>query len=370
MKKIAVLGVTGSIGQQTLDVVRENRSEFEIVSMTAHTDAVGLLRAANEFSPKYIALSGGNAGELRGAPCKVGTGEHSVIEAATLPDVDIVVAAIVGMAGLRGVVAAVEAGKDVALANKESLVAAGELVNEKARKSGSRILPVDSEHSAVWQALEGGRENVKRLILTASGGAYYKTPSDKLDGITPEQAVKHPNWKMGAKISIDSATMMNKGFEIIEAHRLFDIANIDYVIHPQSIVHSMIEYEDGAIMAQASYPDMRLPISYALFYPTRHKRNYTPLSLPLLLDFLPPNEDKFPAPAICRKAFAMGGSAPCVLNAANEAAVSLFLRKKIKFRNITELVENTLIKETIVQNPTLDDLIKIHESVIARMCGR
>lgn len=366
-KTISILGATGSIGLQTLDVVRNHSDKFTVAAITANSSIDSLAEIAREFHPKFVGCVNADYKTLKeklpdGTHVEVGS--DALINAAIYPDADIVVVAVVGMCGLKSVMAALNANKQVALANKESLVSGGELVISAANKIRKPILPIDSEHSAIWQALNGGSKNVKRLILTASGGAYYFADPKTLDSITPEKAVKHPNWSMGKKISVDSATMMNKALEIIEATFLFQTKAVDYVIHPQSIVHSMIEYIDGSIIAQASYPDMRLPIMYALSYPDRLERTYTPITLPLNLSFFPPNEDVFNAPMLARRALEIGGNAPAILNAANEAAVQLFLSHKITFTQITNLVALSLEKSNIIKKPTIEDIYNTHEETM------
>lgn len=355
MKKIAVLGCTGSIGSQTLDIVRHARDRFSVAALSCGSNAAALAALAEEFDCKLLGIADENKlGELRSAApdADIYCGD-AALETLAACDADIVVVAVVGMIGLRAVLAALDAGKIVALANKESLVAGGALVKRYLERGGE-IRPVDSEHSAVWQALQGEKEH-KRIILTASGGPFCFADGP-LDGVTPEQAVAHPNWRMGKKISVDSATMMNKGLEIIEARWLFDTENIDYVIHPESVVHSMVEFADGSIKAQASFPDMRLPIQYALTYPEHAPREYRPLELPLGLRFLPPDEARFPAPKLAKAAIAAGGSAALTLNAANEAAVRLFLERKIKFTDIINIVSDALDREP---NETLDSAASI-----------
>ena len=295
------------------------------------------------------------------------SGEDCLARAAAI-DCDIVLVSVVGCAGLKAVLSAIENGRTVALANKESLVAAGALVTAKAREKGVAILPVDSEHSAIWQCLNcGEKKDVKRLILTASGGPFYNRAKESLFDITPEQAVAHPTWNMGRKISVDSATMMNKGLEIIEARWLFDTQNIDYVIHPQSIIHSMVEYNDGAVIAQLSSPDMKLPIQLAFTYPERYNADIKPLPLTGELTFLPPKEDVFPLPRLAKHSIDLGGNASCILNAANEAAVELFLKGRITFPAIAETVEHTLSKAKIFDCATYEEITATHNEIYAKL---
>ena len=362
MKKIAILGCTGSIGRQTLDIVKRNPDKFEISGLSCGTRHAELAELAREFSCKNIGIySAEHYAELKSAvsSANVFCGDDALT--AVSDEADIVVVAVVGMIGLKAVLYTLEHGKTVALANKESLVAGGALVTEQLNKGGA-LYPVDSEHSAVWQCLQGEKD-FKRIILTASGGPFYFTPQSELAFVTPERAVKHPNWNMGKKISVDSATMMNKGLEIIEARWLFNTTNIDYVIHPESIVHSMVEFLDGSIKAQAGFPDMRLPIQYALEYPEHNTRDYTPLSLPLELRFLPPDETKFKAPALAKQAIAAGGNRAVVLNAANEAAVRLFLENKIRFTDIVDVVENALNTVPQCDLNTFDEVFETHNRV-------
>lgn len=359
IKKIALLGATGSIGKQTQDVVRAHPDKFKIVAMTARSDRDGLICAVQEFAPKFCGII---CGEPIEADCESAAGGN-VNQLAVNCDCDIVVAALSGLEGLSAVMSAIQTGKTVALANKESLVCGGELVMRAAKEKGVDILPVDSEHSAIWQSMNNSHAKPKRLILTASGGAYYFKDKAELEKVKPSEAVKHPNWNMGKKISVDSATMMNKALEIIEARFLFDTTNIDYVIHPESIVHSMVEYEDGSIISQSSFPDMRLPIQYALTYPDRIEREFAPIKLPLSLNFYPPNEQKFKAPMLAREALKMGGTAPCVFAAADEGCVELFLKEKIGFTDICDIVERTLFTEKIIKQPTLSDIYAVTEEV-------
>ena len=362
MKNIAVLGCTGSIGLQTLDIVKSNPDKYKITGLSCGTRVKELAALSHDFSCKNIGIADiDKYSELKSLAqdSDVSCGDDaltSVTEGA-----DVVVVAVVGMIGLKAVLYALKQGKTVALANKESLVAGGNLVTEQLKRGGA-LYPVDSEHSAVWQCLQGEKD-FKRIILTASGGPFYFTSRSELSSVTPEQAVKHPNWNMGKKISVDSATMMNKGLEIIEARWLFNTKNIDYVIHPESIVHSMVEFRDGSIKAQAGFPDMRLPIQYALSFPEHADRNYTPLRLPLELRFLQPDEQKFKAPKLAKQAIEAGGNSAAVLNAANEAAVRLFLERKISFTDIVDIVENALCAEPFCELNTVDDVCRAHNRV-------
>ena len=371
MKRIAVLGSTGFIGTQALQVIENHPDKFEVVALTANSSADLLVAQAKKFRPEYVGVCDKKAyadvrDALGGERCEIGCGDDCLIRAATC-DCDVVLVAVVGCVGLKGVLAAIDVGKTVALANKESLVAAGELVMRRAREKGVAVLPVDSEHSAVWQCLHGGRrEDVRRLILTASGGPFYRASERELRDVTPERAVQHPTWRMGKKISVDSATMMNKGLEIIEARWLFDTMNIEYVIHPQSIIHSMVEFADGAVLAQMSYPDMRLPIQLAFSYPERLPTDIRPLPL-TELTFLPPREDVFRLPALAVHSLKTGGTAPAVLNAANEAAVALFLSGKIAFTDIALLVEKTLVSAKVRNYTNEEEIFATHKEIFDKL---
>lgn len=362
MKNIAVLGCTGSIGTQTLDIISKNRDKYNVTGLSCGSDAVGLAELAREFDCNVLGIADERkrvtVKELRPS-ATVYCGDDALTQ--TLDGADIAVIAVVGMIGLKAVLYALDRGITVALANKESLVAGGEIVTARA-KLGGAIRPVDSEHSAIWQCLRG-ETAFKRIILTASGGPFFDTPVGKLKSVTPEQAVAHPNWRMGKKISVDSATMVNKGLELIEARWLFDTVNVDYVIHPESVVHSMVEFADGSIKAQAGFPDMRQPIQYALSYPDHAPREYAPLKLPLSLRFIPPDETAFRAPRLAKQVIETGGLAGAVFNAANEAAVRLFLERKIAFTDIVDTVESALCKEDMSGERTLDGVISTHNRV-------
>ena len=353
-KRIAILGSTGSIGVQALDVVARHPDRFEVVALAANRNAARLAEQARAFRPRFVALADEAAtAELRrllagrpGGPeiLPPATGAETM---AALPEVDFVLAAISGGAGLRSTAAAVEAGKPVGLANKESLVLAGELVMRRAAERGSVILPVDSEHSAIFQSLTGhNRAEVRRLLLTASGGPLRTLPAAQLAAVTPAQALKHPNWSMGDKITIDSATLMNKGLEVIEARWLFDIdpRRIDIVVHPESVVHSMVEYIDGSVVAQLGVSDMRGPISYAMAWPERLRLDLPPLDLSRLgrLTFEQPDPGRFPAYTLAYRALEAGGTAPAALSGADEAAVAAFLAGRCPFPRIAEVCDEVL----------------------------
>ncbi len=362
MIKIALLGCTGSIGSQTLDIVRANPDKLKVEALSCGSDVARLISLAHEFDCKNLGIAAADKySELKaGAPdgANVFVGDEALTELAKC-DADIIVDAVVGMIGLKAVLAALDAGKTVALANKESLVAGGEIVKKALSKGGS-IRPVDSEHSAVWQSL-GNAKKFKRIILTASGGPFYFYDG-ALDGVTPEQAVAHPNWRMGKKVSVDSATMMNKALEIIEARWLFDTTDIDYIIHPESVVHSMVEFDDGSIKAQAAFADMRQPIQYAILG-GHYDRNFTELKLPLDLRFFAPDERRFPAPALARRAIAAGGDAAVVMNAANEVAVRLFLERKIAFTDIVDTVRCTMDGEPVRPIDGADSIFATHKRI-------
>jgi 1-deoxy-D-xylulose-5-phosphate reductoisomerase len=350
-RRVVILGATGSIGRSTLDIVERSPDRFSVSAVTAATNVDALAAIARRTSARRAVIADESRLEdlrerLAGTGIEAAAGDTAMIETAAM-DADIVMAAIVGCAGLGPVMAAVEAGRTVALANKEALVTAGSLMTRAAQASGSTILPVDSEHNAIFQCLAGGRsEDVERLILTASGGPFRTVPLDEMRVATPQRAVAHPNWSMGAKISIDSATMMNKGLELVEAHHLFGLPGdrIDIVVHPQSVVHSMVEYRDGSVIAQLGSPDMRIPIAYALAWPERIATPVERLDLikAARLDFEAPDTTRFPALRLAREALDAGGAAPIVLNAANEVGVAHFLAGRIGFLEIAELVERAL----------------------------
>ena len=364
-KTISILGSTGSIGRQSLEVIAA--LGFSVGALTAHSSVDLLEQQARQFHPKLVALIDPAAAadlkvRLADTDIRVLSGMDGVVEAATLPESGTVVTAVVGVAGLIPTLAAIDAGKRIALANKETLVCAGELVMQRAKEKGAGIIPVDSEHSALFQSLEGNsRGEVKRLILTASGGPFFGKKREELLGVTRAQALKHPNWAMGAKITIDSATMMNKGLEFIEAMRLYDMPpeKISVVIHRESIIHSLVEYCDGAVLAQLGAPDMRLPIQYALTWPDRVPGPAELLDLLTCgpLHFAQPDLEAFPCLALAIQAAKTGGTAPAAMNGANEVAVARFLADEIGFYDIPRLVEETLVKVPVVQSPGLEDIL-------------
>lgn len=353
MKKIAILGSTGSIGVNALDVVSKNPQQLEVVALAAGRNLEVLKGQIERFRPKIVSvLDKEHAGRLKAmlgmaSPPEILWGEEGARSVASAPGADMVLSAIVGAAGLVPTLEAIEAGKDIALANKETLVTAGALVVEKAHSKGVRIIPVDSEHSAVFQCIEGNSEkSVGRVILTASGGPFLRAGRTELETVRISDALNHPNWKMGRKITIDSATMMNKGLEVIEARWLFgvDYERIDVVIHPQSIIHSLVEFIDGSVLAQLGLPDMRGPISYALFYPERKPGGFPPFDLSKVgrLEFQPPDLERFPCLRLGYEAGRAAGTMPAVMNAANEVAVNAFLEEKIPFQSIARLIEEVM----------------------------
>ena len=370
MKKITILGSTGSIGLSALKVIEKNPERFQVVALAAGKNISLLKRQIEIFQPKLIAVSSKeSAFKLRESlavknKVKVFYGEEGLKEVASFPFADIVISAISGSAGLIPTLAAINAGKDIALANKETMVMAGEIVTRRAKKKGVRIIPVDSEHSAIFQCLEGSkRENLKRIILTASGGPFLNFTRNELKKVNLSQTLQHPNWKMGKKITVDSASMMNKGLEVIEAKWLFnlDISDIDVLIHPQSIVHSMVEFIDGACLAQMGFPDMKIPIAYALTYPERIINDLPSLDLVKIgkLEFLKPDIKKFSCLGLAYAAGICGGTAPVVLNAADEVAVSAFIEKKIRFIDLPKIIEKILVLHNSINNPSLDDILQV-----------
>ena len=369
-KHIAILGSTGSIGKQTLDVISQHTDLFEVELLTANTNSTMLIEQALAFKPNSVVICDENHYQevfdaLDEEDIKVYAGMDSVCDIVSDSTIDVVVAAMVGFAGLRSAVAAIEAGKTVALANKETLVAAGSIVMSLAAKHGSHIVPVDSEHSAIFQCLQGnyGRD-VEKLLLTCSGGPFLNKSKEEIARMTPQEALKHPRWNMGAKVTIDSASLMNKGLEMIEARWLFDMPaeRIEVVIHPESIIHSMVQYRDGAVIAQLSVPDMRVPIQYALSYPERLDLNASRISFPNLaqMTFFAPDTKRFPCLEIARRALDRGGNAACAMNAANEVAVAAFLQGKIPFSAIPEIISIAMFRTAFVANPTLDDIFSTH----------
>lgn len=365
MKRLAILGSTGSVGTQALEVVAAHPDLFEVEVLSAHRNAALLIEQAKKFKPNAVVVTDeGKYREVKDAlmmlPIKVFSGQQSLCEVVQWDSVDTVLGAILGFAGLQSVLAAVEAGKRVALANKETLVVAGELVMQLAKEKKAEIIPVDSEHSAIFQCMVGeDAAKVDKMILTASGGPFLGRKPNYLVNVKASHALQHPNWSMGAKITIDSATLMNKGLEMIEAKWLFGLKNeqIDVVIHPQSIVHSMVQFIDGSVKAQMGLPDMKLPIQYAIAFPYRIDNNYKRLDFKDFpkLSFEAPDYKTFRNLAIAKDALYKGGNAPCVLNAANEMVVNAFLQNKVGFLEMSEMIEKTMEQVSFIGHPTLDD---------------
>ncbi|MHB1686968.1 MAG: 1-deoxy-D-xylulose-5-phosphate reductoisomerase [Ignavibacteriaceae bacterium] len=367
MKKVLILGSTGSIGINTLNVIRKFSDKFEIAALTVNTRIDLLEPQIDEFKPRVVVVKDESLGEKLkekiGNKCRVLTGPGGLVEAAASLDYDIFVGAMVGSNGLAPTIEAIKRGKRIALANKETLVVAGELITGLCEKFNAKLIPIDSEHSAIFQCLEGENKNsVEKLILTASGGPFLHKDKNSFNDITIEEALNHPNWKMGNKITIDSATLMNKGLEVIEARWLFRISKsrIDVVIHPQSIIHSMVQFVDGSIKAQLGLPDMKLPIQYALTYPDRLQNNFERTNLPKIgaLSFFEPDLEKFECLNLAYSALDAGGTAPCILNAANEIAVDKFLKGKINFTSIPGIINKALEK---IENHKSPDLETIYE---------
>lgn len=370
MKNISILGSTGSIGTQTLDIVRDN-DDINVCALAAGSNIDLLEKQIREFKPKVVSVWDSDKAEelkkrVRDTDVDIYTGMNGLITAATVDSADIVVLAVVGMVGIRPAIAAINAHKDIALANKETLVTAGHIIMTLAKEKNVRILPVDSEHSAIFQCLNGeDTKEVSKLILTASGGPFRGMTREQMKNVKVEDALKHPNWSMGRKITIDSATMVNKGLEIIEAKWLFDMAveDIQVVVQPQSLIHSMVEFEDGAIMAQLGTPDMRLPIQYALYYPERRylKGERVDFSKIASINFEIPDMDNFRGLYLVRQAGITGGSMPTVMNAANEKAVALFLDKKIGFLDIIDIMEKSMNRHVNIKNPSLEDILQTEQ---------
>ena len=374
-RRISILGATGSVGRSTLDLVERSPDRFEVVALTAQSSVDALANAARRTGAKLAVIADpahfdSLRDRLEGTNCRVVTGAEGLLEAAA-GEAEWVMAAIVGCAGLRPTMAAVEAGKTVALANKEALVTAGSLMIDAAKKSGSTLLPVDSEHNAIFQCLAGSSpEQISRLVLTASGGPFREMPMEEMRKASPAQAVAHPRWSMGAKISVDSATLMNKGLELIEAHHLFGLTSdrIDVVVHPQSIVHSLVEFVDGSMLAQLGSADMRIPIAYTLAWPERMETPAKRLSLADIgrLDFEMPDLDRFPALRLAREALEQGGTAPIVLNAANEVAVAAFLDGRIGFCEISAMVAEALRQVDAAAPHSVDEVVALDQETRER----
>ena len=370
-RKISILGATGSIGTSTLDLVQRAPDRLQVVALTAATNVDALADAARRTGASLAVIADERRladleARLAGTSCRAAAGEAGMLEAAA-GEAELVVAAVVGCAGLRPVMAAVEAGKTVALANKEALVSAGTLMTDAAERAGATLLPVDSEHNAIFQCLAGSKpDHVSRLILTASGGPFRTASAERMKAATPAEAVAHPNWSMGAKISVDSATLMNKGLELIEAYHLFGLPSerIDVLVHPQSVVHSLVEFVDGSVLAQLGSPDMRIPIAHVLAWPERMPTPAQRLDLAAIarLDFEAPDLERFPALRLARQALEAGGGAPTVLNAANEVAVAAFLGGRIGFASISRLAEEAVERADNPAPASIDDVIALDQS--------
>lgn len=372
-KQIAILGSTGSIGTQALEVISENKSLFEVYALTANNNVDLLIEQSRKFMPEMVAIGNENhyqalKNALADLPIKVFAGADSIAQVAEMQPIDIVLTAMVGYSGLNPTIHAIKAGKKIALANKETLVVAGEMICELASANHSSIIPVDSEHSAIFQCLAGeGNNPIEKVILTASGGPFRTKSMHELEHVTSAQALKHPNWDMGAKITIDSASLMNKGFEIIEAKWLFGVSpeQIQVVVHPQSIIHSMVQFADGSIKAQLGMPDMKLPIQYAFTYPERIKTNFPRFDFDACSQFTfeRPDEERFRNLAFAYYAMERGGNMPCILNAANEIVVAEFLKDKIGFLQMSDIIEDVLAKAEFITKPSYDDYVKTDDLV-------
>lgn len=372
MKKIVVLGSTGSVGTQALDIIKES-GRYEVVGLICHSQIELMIEQAHVFKPKYVAVYDETQylplkEALKGTGIEVFSGVEGSITVCTMPEADVVITAIVGNAGLIPTVKSIEAGKQIALANKETLVTAGQLIMPLAKKHGVSILPVDSEHSAIFQCLNGeSRHSIDRILLTASGGAFRNAKKEEIAAKKAVEALKHPNWSMGQKITIDSATLMNKGLEFIEAKWLFDVTpeQIEVVVHPQSIIHSMVQFDDGVVMAQMGVPDMRLPIIYALDYPNRYPNKVSKLNFEQMaaLTFEKPDMNRFPCLGLAVEAIKQGGIMPTVLNAANEVLVDAYLKDKIGFYDISGGVEKALFHYENIIKPTLEDIVNVDNDV-------
>lgn len=377
MKRVTILGATGSIGTQTLDVISQNLDDFEVVALTASESVEKMAELIQRFCPSYAVMKNEEKAEelrklLPNHSCEILYGMDGFVAVSTLPNVDVVVAAMVGMIGLRPVMEAIRAGKDIALANKETLVTAGHIIMPLAKEYGVSILPVDSEHSAIFQCLNGEKKSqIETLFLTASGGPFRHGTKEELEKVTVEQALMHPNWSMGAKITIDSATMINKGLEMIEAKWLFDvdIDKIHVLVQPKSVIHSMVGFVDGAVMAQLGTPDMRLPIQYALYYPERNYLGGERLNFEALADiqFEKPNTDVLRGIPIAVEASRIGGSMLTAMNAANEYAVARFLKKDIAFLQIYDMIEYAMSKHRVIKHPDLSQILETERETYERL---
>jgi len=371
MKNLVILGSTGSIGKSTLEVVDNHPGSFKIIALTAHSNAELLIQQYNKYKPDYICITDAKKAvllkdSLKNESVKILIGEDELLDLTSISSVDMVVNAIVGSAGLRASLQTIKNNKDLALANKESLVAGGPLFASLIEKHQCKILPIDSEHSAIWQALRAGEANeVKKIIITASGGPFRTFSKEQLESVTLADALNHPTWNMGRKITIDSATLANKGLEVIEAVNLFHVSidKVGVVVHPQSIIHSLVEYIDSSMIAQLSNPDMKLPISYALFWPQRVESSFGELNLAELgqMTFEKPDYEKFPALKIAFEVALAGGTAPAVFNAANEEAVDAFINGEIGFNIITDIIKNCVDNLEVISKPDLDDILSLDQ---------
>ena len=379
MKKIGILGSTGSIGTQTLEIVRSN-PDLQVIALAAGSNVSLMEQQVREFHPMLAVMGSEEAAadlknRIADTDTRVSAGMEGMLELAILPQMEVLVTAIVGMIGIRPTIAAIKAGKTIALANKETLVTAGHIIMPLAKEKGVSILPVDSEHSAIFQSMHGeNRERVSKILLTASGGPFRGKKTEELQDITVEDALKHPNWSMGRKITVDSATLVNKGLEVMEAKWLFDVEpeQIQVVVHSQSIIHSMVEYVDGGIMAQLGMPDMKLPIQYALFYPDRRPMDGRRVDFFALksISFEEPDIKTFRGLQLAYDAIAAGGSMPTVFNAANEKAVGLFLDKKIRFLAIYDLIQGAMEQHKVIANPTVDEILEAEAQAHAYISGK
>ena len=380
MRKIVLLGSTGSIGTQTLDVVRNNKSELEIIGLAANTRVSDVEAQVREFGPKYVCMYDEKAAEdlkvrIADLDVKVYSGMDGLLELSSAPEADTVLTAVVGMIGIRPTIRAIESGKDIALANKETLVCAGHIIMPLAKEKGVQILPVDSEHSAIFQSLHGEpKDKLEKILLTASGGPFRGKKKSELENMTAADALKHPNWDMGPKVTIDSSSLVNKGLEVMEARWLFDVSldDIEVVIHPQSIVHSAVQFVDGAVIAQLGVPDMKLPIQYALFYPDRRPMAEKRLDLFELgsLTFEKPDTDTFRGLSLAFKAAREGGSMPTVFNAANEMAVKRFLKGDIRYLEIYDMIDEAMEQHKKVENPDVSAILQAESETYAYLSER
>jgi len=370
MKNISILGSTGSIGTQTLDIIKNNINEFKIVGLTTNTNVELLKKQIDDFNPEAVAVMDSEKADLlkKDVDVNVYSGMDGIIKIATLNEVDTVVNSLVGSIGVKPTIEAIKTKKNIALANKETLVTAGSVVMEEVKKNDVNLMPIDSEHSAIFQCINGEEiKDISKITITASGGPFRNYTKEQFGKVTVEDALKHPTWKMGNKITIDSATLMNKGFEIIETHWLYGTSyeNIDVVVHPQSIIHSLVEFKDNSVIAQLGNPDMKLPIQYALSYPNRMNLNTKKLNLTEIknLSFEKPNFELFPCLQYAYDAGKKGGTMPCVLNAANEIAVQSFLENKIKFLDIPRFIKTMMEKHNIINNPSLNEILETDQKI-------